>query len=97
MSINRLYRQIPVEDRLCEGCGEPIQRNIATLDGKIYHYGCLKQTKAKPTHQCLNCFSYLTGKGINKVEINNIEQKACGNCGSFNLRFLRQWTKEDSS
>jgi len=91
MSLNQLYDQIPIEDRICEGCGEPIHRNIAMLNGKLYHWGCLKQTKAKPTHLCLECFSYLTGKGIVKATVGDFTHKACGNCGSFNLKPLTRW------
>lgn len=91
MSVNQLYKQIPLENRLCEGCGNPIQRNITIFNGKLFHYGCFKQSKAKPTHLCLDCFSYLTGKGISKVDFDGIRQKACGNCGSTNLRFLKRW------
>lgn len=92
MSLDRVYREIPLEERVCEGCGEPIQRNVAMLDGKLYHWGCLKRSKAKPTHLCLDCWSYLTGKGLTKVDWGDgSSTKACGNCGSTNLKRLRRW------
>ena len=66
---------------ICEGCGEPIHRNIAVFDGQLYHYGCLKRSKAKPTHLCLDCFAYLSGKGISKVTVGSVTMKHCKLCG----------------
>lgn len=95
MSINQIYKEVPTDQRLCEGCGNAIQRNFALLDKRLFHFRCLKRTRAKPTHQCLDCLSYLTPKGINKVTINGFTQQACGNCGSPNLRPLRKWQRRD--
>ena len=92
--IHRAYKQVSMEDRTCEGCGKPIIRNLAIIDGRLYHYGCMKQTKAKPTHFCLECFSYLTAKGIVKTDFDGETQRSCGNCGNPNLRRLRRWRKE---
>jgi hypothetical protein len=88
MNINILYRKIPVEERICEGCGDPIERNLAVLDGKLYHYGCLKRTRAKPVAVCLDCWSYLSGKNITKASFDGRAVRGCGECGSSNLRFL---------
>lgn len=93
MSLNQLYKKIPVEQRICEGCGESILRNIAVFDGELYHYGCLKRTKAKPTHQCIECFAYLSGKGISNVTVDGYTMKHCKQCGSPNLKPLRRWRR----
>jgi predicted RNA-binding Zn-ribbon protein involved in translation (DUF1610 family) len=83
-----LLVKTPIQHETCEGCGKPIIRNLARLNEKTYHYGCLKRTKAKPTHYCLDCNSYLTGSKITKVLFVQGEKPwlACGNCGSTNLK-----------
>ena len=93
MSLEDVYKRIPLEERVCEGCGKTIQRNAFILDGKLYHGGCLKKTRANPTHRCLECFSLLTRKGMSRVDWGESGryQLACGNCGSVNLRPVKRW------
>ncbi|MFQ6076039.1 MAG: hypothetical protein ACE5Z5_07895 [Candidatus Bathyarchaeia archaeon] len=63
------------------------------LDGRLYHWGCLRKSKAKPTYLCLDCWSYLTGAGLAKVNWGDgsSHAKVCGNCGSSNLKRLRKY------
>jgi len=89
--IRKVYKSVPVDKRICEGCGEPIIRNLAVFDGELYHYGCLKRTKAKPTHLCLNCFAYLSGKGISSVTVGGVTMKCCKMCEGSHLKPLRRW------
>lgn len=89
--LQEIYKQIPKENRICEACGKEIQRNVFLLDGKLYHWGCLKTTKAKPTHRCMDCWSFLTPKGIVRTDFGDgYPTQTCGNCGSENLRKLRR-------
>lgn len=80
------------EERTCESCHQPIQRNLAQLDGFDYHYGCLKGTVqfGRAVAICQGCFSWLTDAKI--VELNFQEgqvrrQRTCGVCGGQELRF----------
>ena len=86
----------PLRYETCEGCGKDIIRNLARLDGKPYHFGCLKRTKAKPTHYCLDCFSYLTGSNIVRTQWDPGTKPVliCGYCGSTNLRPVKGWRRE---
>lgn len=93
-SLDKVYENIPLSDRICEGCGSEIQRNVAMLNGKLYHWGCLKKTKACPTHRCLDCWSFLTNSGMTKVGFGDETLRGCGNCGSTHLRKVDKWYRE---
>jgi hypothetical protein len=85
----------PIRYETCEGCGKPIIRNLARLNGKPFHYGCLKRTKAKPALYCLDCNSYLTGSKIGRAAFAEGERPwlVCGNCGSTNLKPAGRWRR----
>jgi hypothetical protein len=78
---------------LCAYCGEPILRNLARLNGATaWHYGCLKRSHAKPTHLCLNCFSYLTKAQLVRTYFEDgTSEASCGNCGSPEIKPLTRW------
>jgi hypothetical protein len=90
VSIRQLYEKIPIEKRLCPFCGTPIHRNIAIINGQLCHYGCMNKAGLKPTHKCLDCYSYLTPDNIIRASFTPGQQatKTCGNCGSPNLKSL---------
>jgi len=46
VSLRYLYR-LPEEDRICPGCGKPIQRNIFRYGNDLLHYGCYRKLKAR--------------------------------------------------
>ena len=83
----------PLRYETCEGCGKDIIRNLCSLDGKPYHFGCLKKTKAGPTHYCLDCYTYLTGANVVRAYYPGRSRPVltCGFCGSPNLRSSRRW------
>jgi hypothetical protein len=86
----------PVRERICEGCGREVQRNLALFDGKPYHFGCLKKTRGRPTHQCLDCGSFLTRRGIVTTYIGGgVKVRSCVHCGSPMLKPLhrRPWLR----
>jgi len=86
--LDRIYEEVPLEERICEGCGQRIKRNVALIDGRLFHWGCFKKTKAEPTHRCLECHILLTRKGLSKVYLGRKPMLACGSCGSTHLKTL---------
>ena len=46
-----VYKKIPLEERICPGCQNPVQRNAyVERDGEatlIWHYGCHEKRKAE--------------------------------------------------
>jgi hypothetical protein len=91
MSLQSISDPVKLSERICEGCGHPIIRNLASCDLKLYHYGCLKKTKAKPTHQCTNCFAYWTHGKLTTIIYDDgaTREKICPACGYASLRPLR--------
>jgi len=96
MSLDQIYQRIPLAERICKGCGQPIQRNVIIFNGELYHWGCLKKTRALPTHRCQDCFGFMNAAGMVKVNFGNSPsyQRACGNCGSPHLRKIDRWWAE---
>ena len=101
--LSQIYKSIPLSERVCGGkhpqedvgCGKPILRNAALLDGVLMHYGCLKKSCLEPTHMCNNCGSFLTPKKIVTVLFRGDNFKSCGLCGNsdiFSLGWNRQQT-----
>jgi hypothetical protein len=64
MSDRALYRSIPLLQRRCCFCEEPIQRNLLrTKDGRLWHYGCYNI--ARDQHfKCNECFSNFDGTEV---------------------------------
>ena len=91
MSLTKISSPVPVGERVCSGCFEPIIRNLALFDRKRFHFGCLKRSGTQPALQCLECLAYYSSRsqlarigfpdgGFNRV---------CPECGSSDLRFLK--------
>lgn len=77
-------------ERICEGCGFPIIRNLAMYDQGLYHYGCLKRTHGKPDYQCLDCLAYWSRGRLARIEYADDEPDfCCPECGCGDLRHLR--------
>ena len=94
MSDRDIYTKIPLAQRCCSKCQEPIERNIArTKDGRIWHYGCLMDAKDE-YHECLECFSnfdgteasFLEGQSSYNDEYRQTRKPICPHCGSSNLK-----------
>jgi len=83
--LSQVYRMIPLHERLCEGCSNPIERNAALLDGVLYHFGCMKRLNIHPTHMCLSCGSFLTPRKITVSWIDGEKMQTCGLCGNQDL------------
>jgi len=75
---------------ICEGCGQPILKNLAFLDGEPWHFGELRDEEgfARATHVCRDCCSYLTPGKVGHMMINGERWRVCGVCGSTNLKWL---------
>lgn len=76
----------------CASCSFDIQRNSAKFDGIDYHYGCLKNTKqfGRAVAICGGCFSWLTDNYVTQLNFADEPtrtKRACGICGSQELRF----------
>lgn len=80
----------PLTREVCTGCGRPIYRNLAFFDDQPWHFGCLKKSHGRPTHQCLNCGTYLSGGDLTKAYFDDKIERSCPNCGSTDLRRLRR-------
>jgi hypothetical protein len=61
MSDRALYRTIPLAQRICCFCDDPIERNLLrTKDGRLWHYGCYNT--ARDQHfKCNECFASFDG------------------------------------
>ena len=86
---------VKLSERICEGCGQAIIRNLAEYDGILYHYGCLNRTRAKPDYQCENCFGYWSRGRLGTVLLDNGASKSlvCPSCGALGLRKLNRKTE----
>ena len=101
MNINVIYRRIPLSERLCGkyggfpregvGCGKPVVRNAALLDGIVMHYGCVKKACFQPTHLCNGCGSFLSPAKIVTTIFRGEKIKGCGLCGTTDIIKLG-WT-----
>lgn len=61
MSDRGLYRTIPLAQRICCFCDDPIERNlIRTKDGRLWHYGCYN-TARDLHYRCTECFAGFDG------------------------------------
>lgn len=97
MSIRRLYKTVPVDQRVCSYYKCPsgrIRRNIArTNDGRLWHYGCLNDAHEEK-YRCLECYmtfdateaSFQEGQVIHGDEIREQPKPICPNCGCSNLK-----------
>jgi len=87
--------------RVCEGCNEPIIRNLAFFEGEPWHYGELRATEkfGDAVAICQKCFSYLTNSKIVSVsyDLSRADStRQCALCGSTHLRFLRDRRSEEA-
>jgi len=86
------YRQVPLDRRICQTCGNPIEKNIALHDGGLFHWGCLKNDErfGETRALCLDCGSHLTRSMISKAYYPDRigAESTCGNCGSNRLQWL---------
>jgi len=91
VALRYLYRKIPTEKRICKGCGNPILRNIALLEGEMFHYGCLMKGEAEH-YECLDCYSRIAGADVVKTafEPGLPPIRCCPSCGSTNLKPIRR-------
>jgi ribosomal protein S27AE len=96
ISLDNVYKEVPLEKRICVHCGLKIQRNVFILDGKLYHFGCFKKSKALPTYRCQNCYGFLTKAGLNKIDFGDGSkpQLSCSNCGSSDIKHIDRWWAE---
>jgi len=94
--LDTVYKDVPLEKRICIACGERIIRNCALLDGQLIHFGCFKKTKALPTYRCQNCYSFLTKANLNRVDFGDGSkpQLSCSNCGSQDIKHIDRWWAE---
>lgn len=93
--LSQVYRKLPAQSRICEGCNNVIQRNAALLDGVLYHYGCMKKREAQPSHMCNNCGSFLTSGKIVTVFIDGEKVRSCGLCGSTEVSWLGPYNQQE--
>ena len=99
--LSQVYKAVPLSERICGGeyylqdggCGKPILRNAALLDGVLMHFGCLKKRSVQPTHMCNNCGSFLTPKKIVTMNVSGEKIKSCRLCGSSDVTRLG-WNRQ---
>lgn len=93
MSLRRLYRSVPKDERLCSyhGCQKSILRNIDEDDeGNLYHHGCLMDAKDE-TWRCLDCFTTFDGTHVTAIDFDGSRPtKCCGFCGSHNIKRINE-------
>jgi len=82
---------VAIGERICEGCGKPVLRNLAIYDRIFYHVYCLKRTKGRPDYYCLECSAYWSRGRLTKILLDEgaSTEWFCPACGSGDLRSLR--------
>jgi len=91
MSLIKLGPPVPLEERICYGCLEPIIRNLALFDRHRYHFGCLKKSGAQPSLQCQECLAYYSSRSqLTRIEFpEGGSSRVCPECGSSDIKQLR--------
>jgi hypothetical protein len=84
MSLRRLYKSIPTNQRLCTyfRCQHPVLRNIdRDKEGRIWHHGCLMAAQDE-RYRCLECYLCFNEDFQKRIQV------VCPGCGSTNLKSL---------
>jgi hypothetical protein len=98
MSLRRLYKSIPTNQRLCTyfRCQHPVLRNIdRDKEGRIWHHGCLMAAQDE-RYRCLECYlcfnaveaAWETTEQSFNEDFQKRIQVVCPGCGSTNLKSL---------
>lgn len=96
MSLRRLYRAVPVAERLCSyyRCGRPIRRNLdRSKDDRLWHHGCL-EAALDESWRCRNCYTtfnaleavFAEAQIIKGDEMHTVLHPECPHCGSQDLK-----------
>lgn len=90
MSDRALYRTIPLAQRTCCYCQEPIQKNLLrSKDGRLWHYGCWN-TARDSHYECQECYAKFDGTEANwdlsdsshGDEFGHKRKAICPHCGA---------------
>jgi len=94
MPIERQRQPKPVGP--CTGCGKPIYRNLAFLNGLPWHYGELKETEefGQASYFCRSCSTYLTRGKVGLLTITGFPTRTCGMCGSSDIVWIRNYPEQ---
>jgi len=90
------YVTIPVENRICIVCGEPILRNLyVDKDSNLYHYGCYASEKEK-RFKCTECSGECNGLEAPRDWSQPGAPRTCPHCGSIGtLKNLWWWRSRE--
>ena len=89
------WQPVKLSERICEGCGKPVLRNLAIYDLSFYHVYCLKRTRARPDYYCLECWAYWSRGRLSTVFLDEGASKelVCPSCGAIGLVKLKRTTE----
>jgi hypothetical protein len=92
MTSVQIQKPVDLSERICEGCGKPVQRNLAIYDRAFFHVYCLKRTRARPDYFCMECFAYWSRGRLGTVLLDEGASKelVCPSCGAIGLVHLKR-------